>query len=87
MSCYAILVDVGDTTFIDGHYTNKASAQAAFGRWEKTYPNLHFDLCFVISKSCPIPDETFMPNNRKTLEIANERGTAAVAAMDEDVIH
>jgi hypothetical protein len=87
MSCYAILVEVGDTTFIDGNYTNKASAQDAFGRWKKTYPNLNFDLCVVVSKSWPIADEIFMPNNRKTLEIANERGTAAVAAMDEDVIH
>jgi len=87
MMSYAILVDVGNTTFIDGHYADKELAQYAFGRWEKTYPNLHFDLCFVISKSCPIPDETFMPNNRKTLEIANERGVAAVAGIDEDVTH
>ncbi len=84
---YAILVDIGDTTFIDGHYADKELAQDAFGRWKKTYPNLHFDLCVVMSKSWPIADEHFMANNRKILEIVNERGTAAVAGFDEDVTH
>tara|TARA_Y100000004_G_scaffold147921_1_gene169270 strand:- start:153 stop:416 length:264 start_codon:yes stop_codon:yes gene_type:complete len=87
MNYYAILVDVGDTTFVDGHYADKALAQDAFGRWKKTYPNLHFDLCAVMGRSWPIADELFMPNNRKTLEIANERGTAVVATIDENVTH
>jgi len=86
MSYYAIIVDIGDTTFVDGHYADKALAQDAFGRWKKTYPNLHFDLCAVMGKGW-IADELYMANNRKTLEIANERGTAVVAAVDEYVIH
>jgi len=87
MSYYAILVDVGDTTLIDGHYSDETSAQDAFGRWKKIYPNLHFDLCVVMGKSWPIADEHFMANNRKILEIANERGTAVMASVDEDVTH
>lgn len=86
MSYYAIIVDIGDTTFVDGHYADEDLASDAFVRWKETYPNLHFDFCTVLGKGW-IADELYMANNRKTLEIANERGKAAVAAVDENVMH
>ena len=68
---YVILVEVDETTYIDGNYSDERLATEVFGRWAETYPNLDFELAELIAGNNPIPDELFMPNNRVILEFAN----------------
>lgn len=68
---YIILVEVDETTYIDGNYHDEQMAIDVFEHWAETYPNLEFELAELITGSNPIPDELFMPNNKVILEFAN----------------
>jgi|TARA_R110000744_G_scaffold24079_1_gene60672 hypothetical protein len=68
---YAILVDIDDETFIDGNYEGKDLAMDMYCHWSETYPYLTFQLAAVVATNHPIPDELFMPRNKKILAHAN----------------
>ena len=68
---YVILVEVDETTYIDGNYHDERLAREVFERWTKRYPNLDFELAALLAGNNPIPDELFMPNNIVILEFAN----------------
>lgn len=70
-SNYIILVEVDETTYIDGNYSDEQMAIDVFEHWAETYPNLEFELAELIAGDNSIPDELFMPNNRVILEFAN----------------
>ena len=70
---FVIMVDIDETTYIDGNYENKKLATEVGERWAKKYPHLDFKLAALLADNHPIPDELFIPNNRPILELANHK--------------
>jgi len=68
---YVILVEVDETTYVDGNYHDEQLAIDVFERWAEKYPNLEFELAEIVAGNNPIPDELFMANNKVILEFAN----------------
>lgn len=85
---YVILVEVDETTYVDGHYKDEQMAIDVFEHWAETYPNLEFELAELVgSSSFPIPDELFMAKNKVILEFANSLAEITSSESYKKTLH
>lgn len=85
---YVILVEVDETTYVDGNYHDEQLAIDVFERWAEKYPNLEFELAELVGPSSfPIPDELFMANNKVILEFANSLAEITSSESYKKTLH
>ena len=85
---YVILVEVDETTYVDGNYYDEQLAIDVFEHWAETYPNLEFELAELVGPSSfPIPDELFMAKNKVILEFANSLAEITSSESYKKTLH